>query len=143
MLCCRCCWYPRYAVLCLLCIVSVLCSVVHNELAVYKVKAVGFRFKRRSNHILALGLGERRKLVNVFNCVFRARDAETKVKVKRLEQTVLVEMSLHHLQVGDRCIADLEGDAATTRAASEAGGIPQIYGTSIEKKKGKKKRKQT
>eukprot|EP00050_Salpingoeca_kvevrii_P002618 m.197934 g.197934 ORF g.197934 m.197934 type:complete len:321 (+) comp10649_c1_seq1:70-1032(+) len=102
--------------------VVVVGAIVHDQLAIDKVKAVGAHLVRGLDNLLDLFLGECGKLVDVLARVDAVRHAEAKVKVKSLEKAVLEKVALNHAKVLDGLRAHLKLDRGANRREAEKVG---------------------
>ena len=81
-------------------IVRVVCLVVHHQLVVHKVEAVGASLEGVPHHLIDCVLGQLRKLVNVLAAVQTIRNAEPKIKVECFEMLIPEEVTLDHPELG-------------------------------------------
>ena len=81
-------------------IVRVVCLVVHHQLVVHKVEAVGPSLEGVPHHLIDCVLGQLRKLVNVLAAVQTIRNAEPKIKVECFEMLIPEEVTLNHPELG-------------------------------------------
>ncbi len=82
-----------------LAVVSVVSFVVHDQLVVDKVEAVGARLERILYHEGDGLLVEAGKLVDVLAAVLAVGDAEAKVKVEGFQMLVPKEVTLNHAKI--------------------------------------------
>ena len=82
-------------------IVAVVSLIMHNKFSIDKVKGIRFGLEGIGHHLphsLWFQLG---KIINMFYGVLAVRNAETEIKVKRLEQLVAEKVSFNHAKFLD------------------------------------------
>ena len=89
-------------------ILAVICFVVHNKIAIDKIKRIRFRFKRVSNHLLDCLRLQFGKVIDVFHSVFAVGYAKSKIKIERFEHFVAEKVSFNHTEILDGLGTDAE-----------------------------------
>ena len=84
-----------------LAVVSVVSLVVHNELVVHEVEAVGLGFERVADDILLLLWGQVGHVVDRFPGVGGVGDAESEAEIERFDELPSEVVTLDHAEVGD------------------------------------------
>ena len=87
---------------------------MHDQLVADKVKTVALCLVRICNHFLYDVLVEGREVVDCIPAVGAPRNAKAEAEVIAFDKLVLEVVALNHPKVGDRVLADLESEAATS-----------------------------
>ena len=82
-------------------VVAVICFVVHNKIAIDKIKRIRFRFKRISNHLLDCLRLQFGKVIDMFHSVFAVGYTKSKIKIERFEHFVAEKVSFNHTEILD------------------------------------------
>lgn len=85
--------------------VGIVCFVVHDQLVIHKVEAVGLRLVRVQDHLAHNIFRQCWELIYVLTCVFAAGHTEAKLKVEAFEQLIAEVVSLDHSEVVDGCVS--------------------------------------
>lgn len=88
--------------------VGIVCLVMHHQLVVHKVEAVGLRLIRVQDHLTHDFLRQRRELVYVLTRVLAAGHAEAKLEIKALQKLIAKVVPFYHAEVVDGCVAYCE-----------------------------------
>jgi hypothetical protein len=94
--------------------ILVACFVMHDQLVTDKVKAVALCLVRICNHFLYDVLVDGREVVYGIPAVGAPRNAKAEAEIIALDKLVLEVVALNHPKVGDRLLADIESEAATS-----------------------------
>ena len=94
-------------------IVGVIGFVVHHQLVVHEVEAVGARLEGVLHHQVNCLLVQTRELVDVLAGVDTVGNAEPEVEVKCFEVLVTEEVSFNHPELGDWFPSNLELHSGT------------------------------
>ncbi len=87
---------------------------MHDQLVTDKVKTVALCLVRICNHFLYDVLVEGREVVDCIPAVGAPRNAKAEAEIIAFDKLVLEVVALNHPKVGDRVLADLESEAATS-----------------------------
>ena len=82
-------------------VVAVICFVMHNKIAIDKIKRIRFRFKRVSNHLLDCLTLQFGKVIDVFHSIFAVGYTKSKIKIERFEHFVAEKVSFNHTEILD------------------------------------------
>ena len=89
-------------------VVAVICLVVHNKIAVDKIKRIRFRFKRISNHLLDCLRVQFGKVIDVFHSVFAVWYTKSKIEIERFEHFAAEKVAFNHTEILDWLGTDAE-----------------------------------
>ena len=80
-------------------VVIIFCFLVHDELVVHEVEAIGLGFPWTADEVLLLFLVQLRHLVDHLPGILAIRNAESKGEVEALEEVLLEIMPLNHPKI--------------------------------------------